>query len=40
MVWIKGGEFAMGTGDPSFADAQPIHRVKVNGFWKIGRAHV
>ncbi|WP_199139818.1 formylglycine-generating enzyme family protein [Pedobacter sp. ASV12] len=33
MVWIKGGEFAMGTDDPSFADAQPIHRVKVNGFW-------
>lgn len=33
MVWIKGGEFAMGTNDSNFADAQPIHQVKVNDFW-------
>ncbi len=42
MVWIPGGEFSMGcneTGDslcgmPGLtADAQPIHRVRVDGFW-------
>jgi formylglycine-generating enzyme len=42
MVWISGGEFAMGALDPpSFdevgmnaaADARPIHRVYVDGFW-------
>jgi formylglycine-generating enzyme len=45
MVWIPGGEFSMGIaplgnapvgasgcGDP-FADAQPVHRVYVDGFW-------
>jgi formylglycine-generating enzyme required for sulfatase activity len=45
MVWIPGGEFSMGAapaagvagggrtcGDP-LADAQPIHRVYVDGFW-------
>jgi formylglycine-generating enzyme required for sulfatase activity len=43
MVWIPGGEFSMGVaegpaagregcGDP-LADAQPIHRVFVDGFW-------
>ncbi len=31
MVWIPGGEFAMGS--PQFADAQPVHRVAVHGFW-------
>lgn len=31
MVWIPGGEFAMG--DSLFPDAQPIHRVQVNPFW-------
>lgn len=33
MVWIPGGEFVMGTEDPTFTDAQPLHTVKVNGFW-------
>ena len=42
MVWIPGGEFSMGAGDPrglehgghdSMADARPIHRVAVDGFW-------
>jgi len=44
MVWIPGGEFSMGVapapgvrggsgcGDP-LADAQPVHRVYVDGFW-------
>src|SRR4029453_10836491 len=42
MVWIPGGEFSMGASDPrglehgghdSMADARPIHRVAVGGFW-------
>ncbi len=42
MVWIPGGEFSMGTDDPtrevcggpdSMPDARPIHRVYVDGFW-------
>jgi formylglycine-generating enzyme required for sulfatase activity len=42
MVWIPGGEFSMGTDDPTrslcggndpMADARPIHRVYVDGFW-------
>jgi formylglycine-generating enzyme required for sulfatase activity len=42
MVWIPGGEFSMGSADPttlpdggheSMADARPIHRVYVDGFW-------
>jgi len=42
MVWISGGEFAMGAADPPIrnevgmhatADARPIHRVYVDGFW-------
>jgi sulfatase modifying factor 1 len=43
MVWIPGGEFSMGAFDPSghggpgcgdpTADAQPVHRVYVDGFW-------
>ncbi len=42
MVWIPGGEFSMGTEDPtdmvcggpdSMPDARPIHRVYVDGFW-------
>lgn len=34
MVWIPGGEFSMGC-DSKLArpDEQPIHRVRVNGFW-------
>ncbi len=31
MVWIGAGEFAMGSDE--FSDAQPIHRVAVDGFW-------
>lgn len=31
MVWIPGGEFAMGSAH--FADAQPVHKVAVDGFW-------
>jgi formylglycine-generating enzyme required for sulfatase activity len=31
MVWIAGGEFWMGADE--FPDAQPWHRVSVNGFW-------
>jgi formylglycine-generating enzyme len=42
MVWIPGGEFSMGAIDPPVsdevgmqgaADARPIHRVYVDGFW-------
>jgi len=42
MVWIPGGEFSMGAMDPPAttqagmhggADARPIHRVYVDGFW-------
>ena len=42
MVWIPGGEFAMGAainghGSGEMAmpsnDAEPIHRVRVDGFW-------
>jgi formylglycine-generating enzyme required for sulfatase activity len=31
MVWIPGGDFWMG--DEEFADARPVHRVHVEGFW-------
>ena len=30
-VWIPGGEFLMG--DDEFADARPVHKVAVDGFW-------
>lgn len=42
MVWVPGGTFSMGSEDPrgmpaggheSMADARPIHRVYVDGFW-------
>jgi sulfatase modifying factor 1 len=42
MAWIPGGEFSMGSQDPRMlpqgggepmADARPIHRVYVDGFW-------
>lgn len=42
MVWIPGGEFSMGSEDPTgcvcgggdaMRDARPIHRVDVDGFW-------
>ena len=33
MVWIPGGEFSMGSDEPTFSDARPWHRVYVDGFW-------
>ncbi len=33
MIWIEGGEFWMGSDDPEFPDAAPIHRVRVDSFW-------
>lgn len=42
MAWVPGGEFSMGSEDPrsmpsggheAMADARPIHRVYVTGFW-------
>ena len=33
MVWLDGGDFAMGSADPMFPDAQPVHSVTVSGFW-------
>jgi formylglycine-generating enzyme required for sulfatase activity len=35
MVYIPGGEFWMGLADEdaAFADAKPVHRVRVRGFW-------
>jgi len=32
MIVIPGGEFLMGTNDPVFADAAPVHRVRVDSF--------
>lgn len=34
MIWIPGGEFTMGTDDPtSHPNERPAHRVRVDGFW-------
>ena len=34
MIWIPGGEFSMGSTDGlARPDEQPIHRVRVDGFW-------
>jgi formylglycine-generating enzyme required for sulfatase activity len=34
MVWIRGGEFTMGTNeDESYPQERPAHRVRVDGFW-------
>lgn len=33
MIWLPGGIFNMGSTDAAFADAQPVHAVRVNGFW-------
>src|SRR5688572_1211797 len=33
MVWLPDGKFQMGSDDPAFMDAQPVHEVNVNGFW-------
>jgi formylglycine-generating enzyme required for sulfatase activity len=32
MVWIPGGEFAMGSAD-FYPEERPVHRVEVGGFW-------
>jgi formylglycine-generating enzyme required for sulfatase activity len=33
MILIPSGTFEMGTNDPAFPDAQPIHKVSVKEFW-------
>lgn len=33
MVWIPGGSYMMGTNNPEFPDASPVHPVTVDGFW-------
>src|SRR6476646_5941809 len=33
MVWIPGGAFRMGSEEPGFRDARPVHVVRVGGFW-------
>ncbi|QDV32468.1 formylglycine-generating enzyme family protein [Tautonia plasticadhaerens] len=33
MVWVPGGTYWMGTDDPQFPDAHPVHLVTVDGFW-------
>lgn len=33
MVFIKEGSFRMGSDDPRFQDAQPVHKVTLAGFW-------
>jgi sulfatase modifying factor 1 len=33
MVWIPGGWFRMGSEHPMMADARPLHRARVDGFW-------
>jgi formylglycine-generating enzyme required for sulfatase activity len=33
MAWIAGGEFWMGSDEPQFSDARPVHRVRLDGYW-------
>jgi len=33
MIYIKAGSFKMGSSDPMFTDARPIHQVNIKGFW-------
>jgi len=33
MAWIPPGLFFMGSDDPMYPDAQPVHPVKLKGFW-------
>jgi sulfatase modifying factor 1 len=33
MVWIPPGEFQMGSQHPTMRDGQPVHPVRLNGFW-------
>jgi len=34
MVWVPGGELWMGSDFVMFSDAQPVHRVNVEGFFR------
>src|SRR5262249_5012077 len=33
MAWVPGGQFWMGSDDPTMPDTRPWHRVYVDGFW-------
>ena len=33
MIWVPGGEFWMGSSEPTFGDARPWHKTYVDGFW-------
>ncbi len=33
MILIPSGTFVMGSDDPSFPDARPLHKVEITGFW-------
>ncbi len=33
MAWVPAGEFWMGSEEAKFADARPVHRVRLDGFW-------
>src|ERR687898_841603 len=33
MVWVPGGTFWMGCADCGMPDTQPVHLVRVDGFW-------
>ncbi len=33
VVWIPGGNFWVGSEEPMFPDARPVHQVYVDGFW-------
>jgi formylglycine-generating enzyme required for sulfatase activity len=33
MVWIPRGKYWMGSEDPAFGDARPVHEVEIDGFW-------
>ena len=33
MVWIPASTFKMGSDDPAFPDAKPVHEVTLDGFW-------
>ncbi|HKI18353.1 MAG TPA: SUMF1/EgtB/PvdO family nonheme iron enzyme, partial [Isosphaeraceae bacterium] len=34
MIWVRGGEFVMGTdSETAWPDERPAHRVRVDGFW-------
>ncbi|MEP7252360.1 MAG: SUMF1/EgtB/PvdO family nonheme iron enzyme, partial [Ginsengibacter sp.] len=33
MIHIPAGNFQMGTSDPAFQDAQPVHKVTLHDYW-------